>query len=489
MSLDSKPDADVDPPTDPAPLPPAPLPPSPLPPARRTRFGRRALLGGGAALAVGAAAVGAAAVTGVGPFSPQGTPPRSLPPESYGPVGITDFDALQAMVGRTSADLGRIPADVKLVRWPSASPGGASINEVAATLGERDLLVLPEATEPYLVDSSRGFQRFRADAPWGETTEAQLWDEMTRLPVGLVGMGPGTRVETSASPFSRGPQLKSDGGCSNKVIGVSRASGYFGNLVAGGRDYGGVAYHYFAYSPSAGDSSFERLSMLGAHRGFRNSPGGEAGSLMGQGDRLVVRHCEVDCRDAGGKRVGSSPFMTAGGRDHLVEDCYFHHAIAGMPVWYDVTNATATRVRSEFNGSGSSGGVAAYDPVQGWGYGGSAWNLEKCRGRFTWTDCTLICNYQNNYDANQPVSFGQGNVGGHIGGGSDTDSCVLNVVRPRIDWGSDGPTNWDGQRFDLQFQDTYDGRRQAQRSEDIQISDAWVIPAKQPASTPFKLRA
>lgn len=155
------------------------------------------------------------------------------------------------MVGDSSAELGRLPADVQLVRWPSASPGGASINEVAATLKERELLVLPEASEPYLVDSSRGFQWFRADAPWGETTEAELWDEMTRLPVGLVGMGPGTRVETSASSFGRGPQLKVNGGCSNKVIGVSRAGGYFGDLVAGGRDYGGVAFHYFAYSPSA----------------------------------------------------------------------------------------------------------------------------------------------------------------------------------------------------------------------------------------------
>ena len=292
-------------------------------------------------------------------FAPRGNPPPALPEESYGPVGITDLDALRAMIGNPKGLLGRIPADVTLVPWPSASPGGASLNEVAATLGERELLVLPEATEPYLVDSSKGFQRFRADAPWGETTETELWDEMTRLPVGLVGMGPGTRLETSDSSFRRGPQLKSDGGCSTKVIGVSRARGYFGNLVATSRDFGEMAYHYFVYAPSSHDSSYERLSMLGAHRGFRNSPGGEAGSLGGSGDRMVVRHCEVDCRDATGKRVGASPFMTSGGRDHVVSDCYFHHAIAGMPVWYKVTNGTALRVRSEFNGPGHPAGWPA----------------------------------------------------------------------------------------------------------------------------------
>ncbi len=459
----------------------------PSPPAGRIR--RRAFLGGGAAAVVGGAALGAAAVTDSGPFGRTSrSAPRELPAESYGPVPIAGFDALQAMVGDPNAALGRIPADVRLVRWPSASPGGASINEVALTLGERELLVLPEADEPYLVDSSRGFQRFRADAPWGETTEQQLWDEMTRLPVGLVGLGPGTRVETSVSSFRRGPQLKSDGGCSTKVIGVSRAGGYFGNLVASGLDYGGVAYSTFTYAPSAHDSSYERLSMLGAHRGFRNSPGGEAGALVGSGDRLVVRHCEVDCRDATGARVGASPFMTSGGADHLVEDCYFHHAIAGMPVWYKVTNGTANRVRSEFNGSGSSGGVASYDPVQGWGYGGSAWNLEVCRGVFTWTDCTLICNYQNNYDPSQPVSYGQGNVGGHLGGGSSTESCVLNVVRPRIDWGSDGPDRWDGARFDLQFQDSYDHGPQAQRAEDIHVVDPWLIPTGAAAASSFKIR-
>lgn len=66
---------------------------------------------------------------------------------------------------------------------------------------------------------------------------------------------------------------------------------------------------------------------------------------------------------------------------------------------------------------------------------------------------------------------------------------MLNVLSPRIDWGSDGPDSWDGQRFDLQFQDIYDGRPQAQRAEDIHINDAWVLPTQQPASTPFKLRA
>ncbi len=167
--------------------------PGPDPAKQKRRFGRRLLIGGGAAVVVG----GGAAVAGRSVSAPRGNPPPALPKESYGPVGITDLDALRAMIGNPKGLLGRIPADVTLVPWPSASPGGASLNEVAATLNERELLVLPEATEPYLVDSSKGFQRFRADAPWGETTEAELWDEMTRLPVGLVGMGPGTRLETS----------------------------------------------------------------------------------------------------------------------------------------------------------------------------------------------------------------------------------------------------------------------------------------------------
>ena len=258
---------------------------------------------------------------------------QPAPAAEYGPVKA-------ATVADLSSQLQDFPADANPVLWPHDGPRDASLNDVVRTLGPNDLLILPEATESYLIDTSKGFQRYGQAGPWGEATTDSLYDEMIRATRGIAGMGPGTVIELGASDFSRPYQRKAvETGC--VVIGTSTPKAYFGNFTMHGRDLGTMAYSALRFNGRAVDSHYERLSMLGAHRGFRNSPGGEAAAIVMLADRGTARRVEVDCRDASGKRVGASPLMSGGNSsDHLVEDSYFHHAYAGMPVWYRVHNAT-----------------------------------------------------------------------------------------------------------------------------------------------------
>ena len=146
-------------------------------------------------------------------------------------------------------------------------------------------------------------------------------------------------------------------------------------------------------------------------------------------DKATVLRSEVECRDATGKRVGSSPIMMGWCNNLLVQDCYVHHAIGGMPTMFGSSSGQFTRVRSEYNGSGGSGGVASYDPKQ-------------------------------------PVGYDQGSVGGHVGGGSATDSLKLYITSPTFDGGSKPGY------FDCQIQRTYAGSSRKMLTSDLHVNDA-----------------
>jgi hypothetical protein len=217
-------------------------------------------------------------------------------------------------------------------------------------------------------------------------------------------------------------------------------------------------------SRSAATAAFQRVYCNGAHRGFRNSPGGESGGLCSNGSNSKILNCEVDCRNpATGLRVATSPFMFNSCSNVTVTDFYGHHSYAGMPTCNGVrrhVHPSAVRVQR----------LRQRCPVR------VALNFERCSGTFNLYDPTLYCNYQNNYDPTQPVNAGSGNVGAHIGGGSDIASTVINVYNPTYDYGSDGPNRVGGYRFDFQFQPTYAGATQKQLNTDFHVYDAAGSP-------------
>ncbi len=405
----------------------------------RSRMSRKQFLGlGGLSAATLLAGGGLAAAA---PSTAQAAASKG-----YGPVKYTSESVGRAALG--------IPSDARLVWWPYNSPRSAYIQDAVAKLGANDILVLPEASESYYVDSSKGF-----------VSNNYQWNEMVRVKRGLVGAGPGAVVEIGPSSYRAPKQLKKDGGANERAIGCSTANGIFANFEMRGRDLGGIAYHALAFTKPG--SKVVQVYANAAHRGFRNSPGGEtAAFLFLHVDKATVLRSEVECRDATGKRVGSSPIMMGWCNNLLVQDCYFHHAVGGMPSMFGSSSGQFTRVRSEYNGSGGSGGVASYDPTEGWGLSGSCFNFEYCTGTFHLDDCTFICNYLNRTDPKQPVGYDQGNVGGHVGGGSATDSLKLYVTSPTFDGGSKPGY------FDFQIQRTYAGSSQKMLTSDLHVNDA-----------------
>ena len=149
--------------------------------------------------------------------------------KGYGPVKYTSESVGRAALG--------IPSDAKLVYWPYNSPRSAYIQEAVAKLGANDILVLPEASESYYLDSSKGF-----------VTNNYQWNEMVRVKRGLVGTGPRSVVEFGPSSYRAPKQLKKDGGANERAIGCSTPNGIFANFEMRGRDFGGIAYHALAFT-------------------------------------------------------------------------------------------------------------------------------------------------------------------------------------------------------------------------------------------------
>lgn len=293
------------------------------------------------------------------------------------------------------------PRDANYVMWHF--PADTTLQEAFDTLGPNDILVLPERAQPYEIDSSQGF-----------VVDSTRWHEMARAKRGLVGLGPGVIVEPSASSFTL-PRPTGTTENFNTVLKTVEDGAYLGNFEMRGRSFGQGVYD--ATSQEGNNAVWERIYFNGAHRGFMNGPPGETGAISGyHGNNQQVYNVEVDCRDpATGQRVGTSPLMFNAQSNVTLTDVYAHHALAGMPTFWRVTNITTNNLRSEYNGS-ASGTLA-----------GAGINHELVSGTVIHNNPTLIIDRAHNPD------------GSHISIGTDSTNAQYYINNPKIDDGWDGP--------------------------------------------------
>jgi hypothetical protein len=305
------------------------------------------------------------------------------------------------MVISSATQLPHAPKDANYVSWNTL--GVTYLEQAFKKLGSNDILVLPERAAPYEIDSTRGF-----------VNDATHFYSMCLAQRGLVGLGPGVIVQTSASSFRSGQVSFGNGGNQNRIVQCENAGAYWGNFEMRGRDFGGVQYD--GIDCNGNNAVWERIFFNGAHRGFKAAPDGECGALSGyKGSNQQVYNVEVDCRDpATGRPVGTSPFMFNVQSNVTVVDFYGHHAYAGMPTFWTVTNIITTRLRSEFNGNG---------PL---GIGGAGINHEIVAGTVTHNNPTLIMGTSNPDAA-------------HISIGTDSTNANYFINNPTFDASWDGP--------------------------------------------------
>lgn len=366
------------------------------------------------------------------------TPPP--PSAAYRPVRVTlsnTSSSANILAGLQAAGLD-VPTDANYVMWPYADPDGAYLDTVFATLGSNDILVLPEKLTAggqiweYKVDSAPGFRRAANDL-------RHFWS-MGRFTRGVVGLGPNTVINTTASSFSMPAQPKPVGnggagvfdidgkelvGCAYKILECATANPYVGNFEMRGRSFGAVAYNGITFSK--GIYCLENVFFNGSWRGFSNSPNGEAGGWTNRvGAVRKARNWECEARDSTGARVGSTCVLLNSQTGAVLEDFYVHHTRAGIGVTAWTCNSTVanpfiyTRGRAEFCGGG------------GGGLNGAGFNYEICSGTFKVVGPgTIINNYLGNYDSSQ----GTGNSELHISGGSSTAKARIEVWNMAIDKG------------------------------------------------------
>lgn len=340
----------------------------------------------------------------------RGRPPVMMQ-NRYRPIPLIDARALP-----------HFPTDANPVLWHWSRRSGMTIQDAVETLGERDILILPEDEKPYTIDSSRGFQRTRRN-----------FHSMVAVRRGIAGLGPNAVIEPSPSAFSAPRQVYTHG-MREKMIESRSPGAYFGNFTMRGHDFGGIGYN--ATWASGAGTTWERIYFRGAHRGWKSSPPGEAGAICGyRGTGMRAYNIEVDCRDQYGVSVGTSPLMWNAQSNVEVTDVYAHHAYAGMPTWWRVSSAKTTRLihRDMAQGVAEAPGV----------------NVEDCWGHHVFDNCTLLLDY------------GPNNRGMHLQSGSPSSSIVFDIRAPIIDAG-----RWPG------FFSIQESRGSPQRDSDIHITRA-----------------
>lgn len=358
-----------------------------------------------------ASAAAISAVFEAGPARALSGRPPVMIQDLYRPIPLQDARALP-----------HFPADANPVVWRWARSSGTTIQDAVATLGERDILILPEDEKPYLIDSSHGFRKGGGH-----------WHSMVAVPRGIAGLGPNAVIEPSPSAFSAARQAYAHG-MQEKMIESRSAGAYFGNFTMRGRDFGGIGYN--AIWASGAGTTWERLYFRGAHRGWKSMPPGEAGAICGyKGTGMRAYNIEIDCRDEYGVSVGTSPLMWNAQSDVQITDVYAHHAYAGMPTWWRVSSAKTTRLihRDMAQGVDKAPGV----------------NVEDCSGHHVFDNCTLLLNY------------GPSNRGMHLQSGTPSSSIVFDIRSPIIDAG-----RWPG------FFSIQESKGSPQRNSDIHITRA-----------------
>lgn len=304
-------------------------------------------------------------------------------PQAASSKGPQSFASLAAARAGLNA-----PADANYVMWDSSWPVNRDLEDVFATeLGANDILVLPERTQPYVIDTSEGFRAAGVSAVTGEggkelpiasryknQRNARTWFAMARAQRGVIGLGPRAVIEMSQSTWKQEPQVedkgsvRSDGsvspgrfwintsgvrqselvGSQEKVLEAQHARPYFGNFTMKGRDLGGVAYS--AISVGGTHATLEHVDLSGAWRGFSGVPNGETGGIGVNRATYLIDSVILGTRDSSGKRVGSSPIMINSSPGGTIENTDAGESVAGMmTIWNSNGKHTLRNVNARFN--------------------------------------------------------------------------------------------------------------------------------------------
>ena len=306
----------------------------------------------------------------------------------------------------------RIPSDANLVTWHF---GNQTLEQVFMQLKANDILVLPERTEPYYIDSSDGFRAGGVSSILGQDGKripivntymgkpARTWFAMARATRGVIGLGPGAVIEPTNSGFTQEAQIPDKGsvlpgggtspgrywwntsgvkqgemvGAQEKILESVDPNAYFANFTMHGRDFGPIAYN--AISTHGG--TLERLDLDGAWRGFEAVPNGETGAITVTKGTYLISRDSMSPLDEQGRRVGSSPVMinnSPGGRWEYGD---VSQTRVGMPtIWHSSGNHVWYDVKSRF---GTKQAVNLEDVLDGFHFtmtGGALWPNRAGRG-------------------------------------------------------------------------------------------------------------
>lgn len=259
------------------------------------------------------------------------TDPTPDPAPVYGPVAYGSLDEARA-------DLGA-PTDANYVMW---NFGSTDLETVFASLSPNDILVLPERSEPYYIDSSKGFMAAGVTGVDGTganglkdgsivpiVSNPRLWFEMSRARRGIIGLGPGAVVAPSPSSWTapRQPILEDEPaatrwqkayfangtttnlvGAQNTLMGFEATNPFFANFVMKGRDFGGVAYSSLKRTGgTAGLATMKRFIFDQSWRSHDGVPNGEVGALSLNGGTYLYEHLDMVTPSEG--YAGGSPLM------------------------------------------------------------------------------------------------------------------------------------------------------------------------------------
>ena len=259
-------------------------------------------------------------------------------------VQVTDPDADFKPISYSSVAAARTamgaPSDANYVVW---NHDGQSLEQVFASLGANDILVLPERAQPYPINSSNGFMASGiasitgagpdGDDPANRTpivSNGRLWFSMSRARRGVLGMGPGAVIQPTNSGWtapeqpkplysynSAGTRLQELVGSQNKLMEVDHDDGFFANFTLKGRDFGGVTYHGLSFG-SGKDGTIRRIHFDESWRGTGGIPNIETGALTFLSNSYIIENCLFTCNEL----AASSPIMwnrTLGGTMRMVK--------------------------------------------------------------------------------------------------------------------------------------------------------------------------
>jgi hypothetical protein len=134
-------------------------------------------------------------------------------------------------------------------------------------------------------------------------------------------------------------------------------------------------YGGFTVSQCTGTPEISWLQLRGASPGYANSPPGETfGINIFKTHNCLIHDLEIDGRDNAGTRVAASPFgwngssMTDPVLNAQVKRVYAHHALAGMPTFWQTFGVDTEDLWSYSNGT-SNGGLLGHqiNHEQTWG--------------------------------------------------------------------------------------------------------------------------